>query len=246
MASLPFALARIPGWTLLSGSLAACLAERLLARSEAGPSSAWPSVGLTLSGSAATNANMQRGCMQWDGPEQVTAETQHGMLLGRGDPRTRRGKVGKPAHCRPSSPPVLARIAVNDSLSSMATGCVHTKSYNAYIERPLQSCLSNHCTITALFTGAGCACICTCVADPCLLAACRGSMGHSASRGPENRRSWRSRHQQPTSGLWPSLILRSRQPQQQYQPPSRLTRSCWSRIELWRRKGHVSPSSGAP
>ena len=91
MASLPFALARIPGLTLLSGSLAACVAQRLLSRSEISPAYTWSLWSPADPSPASSSAAAQR--LQWDGPEQVAAEAQHSMLLGRGDPRTRRGKV---------------------------------------------------------------------------------------------------------------------------------------------------------
>ena len=91
MASFPLALARISSTTLLSGTLAACIVERLISHSEAGPSCAWPS--LRLRSTTANVPAVQHFARHWSAPEQLTQQWHDGMLLGRGDPRTKRGKV---------------------------------------------------------------------------------------------------------------------------------------------------------
>jgi len=96
MPSLPFALARIPGLTLLSGALAACTAERLLSQSETSPGHTWSHWALADPSCASSSTTIAQR-LQWDGPAQAAVEAQHGMLLGRGDPRTRRGKVSTEA-----------------------------------------------------------------------------------------------------------------------------------------------------
>jgi hypothetical protein len=91
MASLPSVVTRSSSLTILSGALAACIAERLVSHSEADMSHAWPS--LRLSPFTATAAAIQHYPQRWSGLEQPDPQWQDGMLLGRGDPRTRRGKV---------------------------------------------------------------------------------------------------------------------------------------------------------